>query len=195
VSLKVTYRKFWGILSLRISGSAREFGETTNWRGLEHFCLPGISEVGIQALIGRSEASDLLNSEGSESLESWSRRIVLERWWSQPLILRYLWGGFAFGIARLAQSQHPIELARELAPRLRPRCGGPCRSSTRTKSRQFPQAAAIEAREGRKTGEHWRQLTSEVVETQSARRSNLGKPNKTGGLYRFLLRAHYSTPA
>jgi hypothetical protein len=56
-------------------------------------------------------------------------------------------------------------------------------------TRRFPQAAAINARVDRKTGEHWRQLTSEVFETQSARRSKPGKPNKTGGLYRFLLRA------
>jgi hypothetical protein len=83
------------------------------------------------------------------------------------------------------------------------RCVGPCRSSARTRTRRFPQAAAINARVGRKTGEHWRQLTSEVVETQSARRSQTRKPIKPG-LYRFLLRAlkpflydsstHYSTP-
>jgi hypothetical protein len=81
---------------LRKHGSAREFGETANWRRLERFSLPGISEVRIQALSERSEASNLLSGAVSEDLESWNRRIVRERWWSQPLIVRSLRAGFAF---------------------------------------------------------------------------------------------------
>jgi hypothetical protein len=33
-------------------GSAREFGETAYWRGLERFSLPWITGIGIQALGG-----------------------------------------------------------------------------------------------------------------------------------------------
>jgi hypothetical protein len=99
------------------TGSAREFGETANWRRLERSSLPGISEVRIQALSGRSEASNLLSGAVFEDLESWNRRIVRERWWSQPLILRSLRGGFAFQDRLVSAFSSPSDWRVELAPR------------------------------------------------------------------------------
>ena len=40
-----------------IKGSAREFGETANWRRLQRFDLPGIAGLRIPTLNGRSGAA------------------------------------------------------------------------------------------------------------------------------------------
>ena len=54
---------------------------------------------------------------------------------------------------------------------------------------RFPRPAPINARVGRKVGEHWRRLTSRVVEPSQPVGAKPRKPNKTGGAYRFLLPA------
>ena len=43
--------------ALGINGSAREFGETANWRRLERFALPGMAGIRIPARSGRSGAA------------------------------------------------------------------------------------------------------------------------------------------
>jgi hypothetical protein len=93
-------------------GSAREFGETANWRRLERFSLPGISEVRIQALSGRSEASNLLSSAVSEDLESWNTGLYVSDGGRNPLFYGAFGAVLPSRMAWLAQSQHPIELAR-----------------------------------------------------------------------------------
>ena len=52
-----------------INGSAREFEETTNWRRLERFALPGISSAGLGPGGNESEMASMVSSAFSASLE------------------------------------------------------------------------------------------------------------------------------
>ena len=49
--------QLWLERGVSFLGSAREFGETANWRRLERFCLPGMACSRIPALSRQSEAA------------------------------------------------------------------------------------------------------------------------------------------
>jgi hypothetical protein len=56
--------------SLWICGSAREFGETGNWRRVELFALPEISGTGTEMGTDESEIANLPSPAISESVET-----------------------------------------------------------------------------------------------------------------------------
>ena len=96
-----------------ILGSAREFGETANWRGLERFGLPGIAGLRIPALNGRSEAVTAESNAVSESLEYWNSRILRVLMADVTPDLTVSSGRFGLPLSAACEpSHHRIEFAR-----------------------------------------------------------------------------------
>jgi hypothetical protein len=175
-----------------ISGSAREFVETANWRRLVSV-LPFLGWLASEFRLCTADLRQLRaeSSAGTESLQYWNSRMVPGGPTGLTPYLTVSSGLFGRpGTHRASYRTIPLSWRVELLPaHLRsPMCRTAAVGSIRGNGR-FPTAAASSTRAGRKAGEHWRRLTSRAVEPSSARQRQPRKPNKTGGSYRFLLRA------